>query len=82
MEAEDFLRFKDAELAAEREDNTRLRARCAALEKESDLLIASNLQLKREVRDLRKQVQSWADEADADIQLAALRRAEMEACDL
>lgn len=82
MEQEDFVRLKDAELAAEREENSRLRIRCAALEKENDLLIQSNLMLKREAHDLRKQVQSWADEADADIQLAKLRREELEALEL
>ena len=32
--------------------------------------------------ELRKQLQSWADEADADIQLAKLLREEREACGL
>jgi len=32
--------------------------------------------------ELRKQLQSWADEADADIQLAKLMREEREACGL
>jgi len=82
MEAEDYIRFKDAELAAEREENARLRVRCEAVDKEADLLMQENLRLKREVHDLRKQVQSWADEADKEIKLAQLRRAELEAIEL
>ena len=82
MEQEDFVRIKDAEIASLREDLAREFNRRNVAEKEAEILMEECLSLKREVRDLRKQVQSWADEADADIQLAALRRAEMEALEL
>ena len=82
METEDYIAIQRAELAAEREENARLRVRCESVEKEVDLLMEENLRLKREVHDLRKQVQSWADEADKEIQLANLRRVEMEAIEL
>ena len=82
MEQEDFVRIKDAEIASLREELAREFNRRNVAEKEAEILMEERLRLKREVRDLRKQVQSWADEADADIQLAALRRAEMEALEL
>jgi non-homologous end joining protein Ku len=82
MEQEDFVRIKDAEIASLREELAREFNRRNVAEKEAEILMEECLRLKREVRDLRKQVQSWADEADADIQLAALRRAEMEALEL
>jgi|SanBayMetagenome_1026888.scaffolds.fasta_scaffold54108_1 non-homologous end joining protein Ku len=82
MEQEDFVRIKDAEIASLREELAREFNRRNVAEKEAEILMEECLRLKREVRDLRKQVQSWADEADADIQLAALRRAELEALEL
>ena len=82
METEDYIAIQRAELASEREENARLRVRCEAVDQECELLMQEGLRLKREVHDLRKQVQSWADEADKEIQLANLRRAELEAIEL
>lgn len=70
------------ELSLLNEELIRQRVRREAAEKEAELLMEENIRLKREVHDLRKQVQSWADEADKEIQLANLRRAEVEAYEL
>lgn len=82
MEAEDYMAHQRAELESLREELAREFNRRNAVEKEAELLMQENLRLKREVHDLRKQVQSWADEADKEIQLANLRRAELEAIEL
>ena len=42
----------------------------------------SAVALSKQNLEMRKQLQSWADEADADIQLAKLRREELEALEL
>lgn len=82
MESEDYIAILKAEVGSLNEELVRERARRDALEKENDLLIQSNLMLKREAHDLRKHLQSWADEAEKEIQLANLRRAELEAIEL
>jgi hypothetical protein len=82
MEQEDFIRLKDAELASLREELARERARRESAERGEELAIASGLQWQRKYNEARKQLQSWADYADDEIKLAALRRAEVEACEL
>lgn len=82
MEQEDFLRLKDAEIASLHEELARERARREAAEKGEELAISSGLQWQRKYNEARQQLQSWADLADADIKLAALRRAEVEALEL
>ena len=82
MEAEDIIAHYRAEAASLREELAREHAARDAALREAELLLAESLRLKREVNDLRKQVQSWADEADAEIQLAKLRRAELDAIEL
>lgn len=69
MEQEDFVRLKDAELAAEREENARLRVRCQAAEEGQELAIANGLKWQRAYMKARKQLQSWADEADQQSKL-------------
>jgi hypothetical protein len=82
MEQEDFIRLKDAEIAALQEELIRERARREAAEKGEELAIGSGLQWQRKYHEARKQLQSWADFADEEIKLAALRRAEVEALEL
>jgi predicted RNase H-like nuclease (RuvC/YqgF family) len=82
MEQEDFIRAKDAEICALREELQVCRYNIERLEREvSDLYRAAQTATKENL-ELRKQLQAWADEADAEIQLAALRRAEAEALEL
>jgi predicted RNase H-like nuclease (RuvC/YqgF family) len=82
MEAEDFVRAKDAEIGALREELQRCRLIIERLEAEIAELYTAAKRATADNLDLRKQLQAWADEADAEIQLAKLRRAEMEACEL
>lgn len=82
MEQEDFIRLKDAEIAALTEELVRERARREAAEKGEELAIASGLQWQRKYNEARKQLQSWADLADDEIKLAQARRAELEAIEL
>jgi len=82
MEQEDFMRQRDAEIASLREELHRLALDNEAKDREIDLLHAAATASTRENLQLRKQLQSWADQADEEIRLAELRRAEMEACDL
>jgi predicted RNase H-like nuclease (RuvC/YqgF family) len=82
MEQEDFIRAKDAEICALREELQVCRYNIERLEREvSDLYRAAQTATKENL-DLRKQLQAWADEADAEIQLAKLRRQELEALEL
>jgi predicted RNase H-like nuclease (RuvC/YqgF family) len=82
MEQEDFIRAKDAEICALREELQVCRYNIERLEREvSDLYRAAQTATKENL-ELRKQLQAWADEADAEIQLAKLRRAELEAIEL
>lgn len=82
MEQEDIIAHYRAETESLREELAREHAAKEAALREAELMLGENLRLKREVHDLRKQVQSWADQADEEIRLAELRRAEIEACDL
>jgi hypothetical protein len=82
METEDYLAIQRAELASLNEELSRERARRESAERGEELAIASGLQWQRKYNEARKQLQSWADVADEEIQLAALRRAEAEALEL
>jgi len=82
MEQEDFVRAKDAEIGALREELQRCRLIIERLEAEIAELYTAAKRATKDNLDLRKQLQSWADEADAEIQLAALRRKELEAMEL
>ena len=81
-EMEDIVSPLRAEIGSLREELQRLRLDNEAKERESEMLLAESLRLKRDLQECRKQLQSWADEADADIQLSKLRQAEREACEL
>jgi predicted RNase H-like nuclease (RuvC/YqgF family) len=82
MEQEDFVRAKDAEIGALREDLQRARLTIDRLEAEIANLYQAAQAATRDNLDLRKRLQTYIDEADAEIQLAALRRAEAEALGL
>lgn len=82
METEDYLAIQRAEIASLNEELVRERARREAAEKGEELAIASGLQWQRKYNEARKQLQSWADFADEEMKLAALRRAELEAIEL
>jgi gamma-glutamylcysteine synthetase len=82
MEAEDFVNQLRAEVGALREELHRRQLVDAAKDREIEELHRAAVAMSKQNLEMRKQLQSWADEADADIQLAALRRAEMEALEL
>jgi predicted RNase H-like nuclease (RuvC/YqgF family) len=82
MEQEDFVRAKDTEIDALREDLQRARLTIERLEAEIGNLYKAAQAATRDNLDLRKRLQAYIDEADAEIQLAALRRAEADACEL
>jgi predicted RNase H-like nuclease (RuvC/YqgF family) len=82
MEQEDFIRAKDAEIASLREELQLARYNVERLEGEVSDLYRAAQQATRENLDLRQRLQAFYDEADAEIQLAALRRAEAEALEL
>jgi predicted glycosyltransferase len=82
MEQEDFVRAKDAEILALREELHRERMNSERLEAEIANLYHAAQKSTRENLDLRKRLQAYIDEADAEIQLAAARRAELEAIEL
>lgn len=82
MESEDYIAILRAEVGSLNEELVRERARREAAEKGEELAIASGLQWQRKYNEARKQLQSWADLADEEIKLAALRRAELEAIEL
>ena len=79
MESEDYIAILRAEVGSLNEELVRERARREAAEKGEELAIATGLQWQRKYNEARKQLQSWADLADEEIKLAALRRAEVEA---
>ena len=81
-EHEDIVAPLRAEISSLREELQRLRLGNEAKEREAEMLLAESLRLKRECWDLRKQVQSWADQADEEVRLLKLRQQEREACDL
>lgn len=82
MEAEDFINQLRAEVAALREELHRVQMENEAKDREIEELHKSAVALSKQNLEMRKQLQSWADEADADIQLAKLRREELEALEL
>jgi len=82
MEAEDFTNQLRAEVGALREELHRVQMDNEAKDREIEELHKSAVALSKQNLEMRKQLQSWADEADADIKLAALRRAEAEALEL
>ncbi len=82
MEMEDYIRAKDAQIASLCEELHRERMNSERLEAEIANLYHAAQKSTRENLDLRKRLQAYIDEADAEIQLAALRRAEAEALEL
>lgn len=82
MEMEDFVAQLRAEVCALREELHRVQIEGEAKDREIQELHKAAVALSKQNLEMRKQIQSWADEADADIQLAALRRAELEALEL
>jgi predicted RNase H-like nuclease (RuvC/YqgF family) len=82
MDMEDFVRVKDAELGALREELQRARLTIERIEAEVAQLYRAAQTATRENLDLRQRLQAFYDEADTEIQLAALRRKELEAMDL
>ena len=82
MTMEDFVRNRDAELTALREDLQHSRLTIERLEAEISPLYAAAQTATRDNLDLRKRLQAYIDEADVEIQLAAARRAELEAIEL
>jgi peptidoglycan hydrolase CwlO-like protein len=80
MEMEDFVRSKDAEIHALREELQVARYNIERLEREVSELYRSAQAATKENLLLRKQLQSWAD--DADELIAKARRAELEALEL
>ena len=82
MTMEDFVRNRDAELTALREDLQQARLTIERLEAEVGDLYRAAQTATRDNLDLRKRLQAYIDEADVEIQLAAARRAELEAIEL
>jgi tRNA U34 5-carboxymethylaminomethyl modifying enzyme MnmG/GidA len=82
MEMEDYIRAKDAQIASLCEELHRERMNSERLEAEIANLYHAAQKSTRENLELRKRLQGYIDEADAEIQLAALRRAEAEALEL
>ena len=82
MEAEDYLRAKDMQIASLCEELHRERMNSERLEAEIANLYRAAQAATRHNLELQKRLQGHIDEADKHIQLAALRRAEAEACDL
>jgi predicted nucleic acid-binding Zn-ribbon protein len=82
MELEDYIRAKDAEIFALREELHRERMNLERLEAEIANLYHAAQKSTRDNLDLRKRLQAYIDEADEQIQLAAARRAELEAIEL
>lgn len=74
--------LKDTEINALREELQRARLTIERLEAEVGHLYRAGQTATRDNLDLRKRLQVYIDEADAEIQLAALRRAEVEAIEL
>jgi hypothetical protein len=74
--------LKDTEINALREELQRARLTIERLEVEVGDLYRAGQTATRDNLDLRKRLQVYIDEADAEIQLAALRRAEVEAIEL
>jgi ABC-type phosphate transport system auxiliary subunit len=82
MECEDFVAQLRAEVESLREELHRVQIEGEAKDREIEELHKARVALSKDNLAMRKQLQSWADEADKEIQLANLRRAEVEACEL
>jgi hypothetical protein len=82
MEMEDFMRAKDMQIASLCEELHRERMNSERLEGEIANLYRACQVATRESLELRKRLNAYIDEADAEIQLAAARRAELEAIEL
>ena len=82
MEAEDFIHQLRAEVESLREELHRIQIENEAKDREIEELHKSAVSLSKQNLEMRKQLQSWADEADLDIQLAKARREELEALEL
>ena len=82
MEAEDIIAHYRAEAGSLREELARERVAREAAERAQDLAITEGLKWQRQYNEARKQLQAWADEADAEAKLVELRRAELEAIEL
>jgi hypothetical protein len=89
MEMEDFMRAKDMQIASlceelhrERMNSERLQGEIANLYRAAQTATRQHLELSKRNLELTKRLQDLADEANVDIQLAAARRAELEAIEL
>jgi hypothetical protein len=80
MEMEDFVSQLRAEVAALREELHRAQIAGEAKDREIVLLHQTATALSKDNLAMRRQLQSWADDADAII--AKARRAELEALEL
>jgi predicted RNase H-like nuclease (RuvC/YqgF family) len=81
-EHEDIVAPLRAEISALREELHRERLKSERLEDEISNLYRAAQAATRDNLELRQRLQVYIDEADAEIQLAALRRAEAEALGL
>ena len=81
-EHENIVAPLHAEIGALREELQRLRLDNEAKEREIEMLTNAGREATRQNFLMRQQLQSWADEADGEIQLAKIRRAELEALEL
>jgi gamma-glutamylcysteine synthetase len=82
MECEDFVAQLRAEVESLREELHRVQIEGEAKDREIEALHKAAVTLSKQNLEMRKQLQSWADEADLDIQLAKARREELEALEL
>ena len=82
MEAEDFIHQLRAEVCALREELHRRQMEGEAKDREIEELHKAGGALSKDNLAMRKQLQSWADGADLDIQMAKARREELEALEL
>ena len=80
MEVEDYLQQARAQTAALQEEVRRLHIESEAKDREIALLHEAAAALSKDNLAMRKQLQSWADDADAII--AKARRAELVALEL
>jgi hypothetical protein len=80
MEEEDFARLKDAQIASLQEELNRLRRALESAQREAELCFEAAQIATRENVEMRKRLQSRAD--DADDAIARARRTELEALEL
>ena len=81
-EHEDIVNPLRAEIGSLREELQRLRLYNEAKDREIEVLDKAAREASRQNFLMRQQLQSWADEADGEIQLAKIRRSELEALEL